>query len=93
MLNDTESKVAGLQEHLKTEKKLHVDAESSVSALQESVSTAAENLKSVKTSDEEEKTALLKHAEEAENRLKPITDELSSLKRYITDMTQAIFGK
>jgi hypothetical protein len=36
---------------------------------------------------------LLKRAKEAENRLKPITDELSGLKRYITDMTQAIFGK
>jgi hypothetical protein len=85
--------VAGLQEQLKAEKKLCIDAESSVAALQESVSTAAENLKSVKTSHEEEKTALLKRAEEAENRLKPITDELSGLKRYITDMTQAIFGK
>jgi hypothetical protein len=47
----------------------------------------------VKASHEEEKAVLLKRAEEAENWLKPITNELSGLKRYIIDMTQAIFGK
>ena len=38
-----------------------------------------------------EKTTLLKRAEDAENALKPATEELSSLKRQIDAMTSAIF--
>jgi hypothetical protein len=41
----------------------------------------------------EEKAALLKRAEDAEAALKPVTEELSGLKRQINSMTAAIFGK
>ncbi|KAM3295654.1 hypothetical protein ACQJBY_038134 [Aegilops geniculata] len=41
---------------------------------------------------EAEKSTLLKRAENAENALKPVTEELSSLKRQINAMTSAIFG-
>ena len=82
-----------MQEQLKAEKKLLADAESAAASLEESSSTVAEKLIALTASHEKERTLLLKHAEEAKNRLKPITDEVNCFKRYITNMTQAIFGK
>ena len=41
---------------------------------------------------ETEKATLLMRADNAENALKPATEELSSLKRQIDAMTSAIFG-
>jgi hypothetical protein len=75
------------------EHRLRDKAESSSSYLQESIAIAKDNLQSMKTAYEEEKTILLKHAEEAEGKLEPVTQELSTLKRHITNMTVAIFGK
>ena len=46
-----------------------------------------------RTAWEADKTALLKKAEEAENKLKPVRDELAGLKQHIIHMTTAIFGK
>ena len=46
-----------------------------------------------KKSLEEEKATLQKCAEDADGQLKPVTEELSGLKRHIAQMTQAIFGK
>ena len=40
-----------------------------------------------------EKATLMKRAEDAEAALKPMTEELSGLKRHINHMTAAIFGK
>ena len=40
-----------------------------------------------------EQAAILKWAEQAEEKLKPAVQELSGLKRHISNMTQAIFGK
>ena len=42
---------------------------------------------------ETEKTTLLKRAEDAEAALKPVAEDLTSLKRQINAMTSAIFGK
>ena len=41
----------------------------------------------------DEKTALINRAEKAEAALEEITGELSSLKRHISQMVSAIFGK
>ena len=40
-----------------------------------------------------EKSALTKRAEDAEAALKPVVDELTSIKRHVHAMTTAIFGK
>ena len=40
-----------------------------------------------------EKSALIKRAEDAEAALKPVTDEVTSIKRHVHAMTIAIFGK
>ena len=42
---------------------------------------------------ESEKTALVKRADDAESRLKTVSDELQTLKNHISRMTSAIFGK
>jgi hypothetical protein len=42
---------------------------------------------------ETKKAALLKRAGDAEAALKPVTEELSGLKRHVNQMTAAIFGK
>ena len=82
-----------MQEQLKAEKKLRADAESAAASLEESASTTAEKLRALMASHEKERTLLSKHAEEAENKLKPLFDELAKLKRHLNHMTQAIFGK
>lgn len=46
-----------------------------------------------RTAWEIEKAALVKRAEAAENQLKPVAEELSGLKRHITQISAAIFGK
>lgn len=68
-------------------------AESSFSKSQQSLLIAEDNLQNMKAAFKEEKAALLKRAEEAEAKLEPVTEELSALKRHITNMTVAIFGK
>ena len=40
-----------------------------------------------------EQNAALKRAEKAEARLATVQQELSGLKRHISNMTQAVFGK
>ena len=42
---------------------------------------------------EAEKAVLTKRADNAENRLKTVSDELQTLKNHISIMTSAIFGK
>ena len=42
---------------------------------------------------ETEKSALIKRFEKAEAALKPVVDELTSVKRQIHAMTAAVFGK
>ena len=54
--------------------------------------TRAELIAYQKTA-ESEKTALVKRADDAESRLKTVSDELQTLKNHISRMTSAIFGK
>jgi hypothetical protein len=42
---------------------------------------------------ETEKSALIERAEKAETALKPVVDELTSVKRQVHAMTAAVFGK
>jgi hypothetical protein len=71
MLNDAESKQSAYNSGSILRKKMREKAKSSASSSQKSVLIASENMNSLKAFHEEEKTAVLKHAEEAENQLKP----------------------
>ena len=61
-------------------------------ALTELEKTRAE-LAAYQKTVEAEKTILTKRADDAESRLKVVSDELQSLKQHISRMTSAIFGK
>ena len=50
-------------------------------------------LESYKKSAETSQAALTKHAEDAKGHLKMVTEELTGLKRHISRMTEAVFGK
>jgi hypothetical protein len=78
---------------LKAKKKLRTDAESAVTDLEQAAASAAKKLKSLTAEHDKERAALLKRAENAEGRLKPVTEELLGHKRHIYQMTHAIFGK
>ena len=52
-----------------------------------------ENFKNERLGWDAEKTTLLKKAEDADVALKPVAEELTSLKQKINAMTAAIFGK
>ena len=61
-------------------------------AMAELEKTHAELVAYQKTA-EAEKAVLTKRADDAEGRLKVVSDELQSLKQHISRMTSAIFGK
>ena len=61
-------------------------------AVSELEKTRAE-LTAYRKTAESEKTALTKRADDAESRLKTVSDELHTLKNHISRMTSAIFGK
>ena len=52
-----------------------------------------ENFKKERADWEIEKSTLQKKADDAESALKPVTEELTGLKRRINAMTTAVFGK
>lgn len=92
MLNQAESSVAGLQKYLNKKRKLREKAEKLSSDFHKSLLSAQDTLENAKTAFEEEKAALFKHAEKAEEALGPVTEELAMLKDQIKDMCIAIFG-
>jgi hypothetical protein len=93
MLNQAESLVVGLKKQVPTEKELREKAKKLSSDFEESLISCTDKLEKAKTSFADEKAALLKHAEEAESKLEPITQELQTLKSHIQQMCIAIFGK
>ena len=59
----------------------------------EQLEKAKADFETKNTALETEKAALNKCAEAAEGQLQPVAEELVGLKRHVTQMTQAIFGK
>ena len=90
---DERKKVIDLQENLKTQQaetsKAKEELDSALSAMEQ----LKENFKKKRADWATEKSALIKRAEDAEAALKPVTDELTSIKRHVHAMTTAIFGK
>ena len=80
-INQQISQIADLQENLKSQQ-----AETTMEQLKEW-------FKSERANWDTEKAGLLKRAEDAESALKPVTEELTGLKRQVNAMTSAIFGK
>ena len=92
-LKAKESQVIDLQENLKTQQAETSKAKEELASALSTMEQLKDNFKKKRADWATEKSALIKRAEDAEAALKPVTDELTSIKRHVHAMTTAIFGK
>ena len=92
-LKTKESQVADLQENLKTQQAETSKPKEELATALSAMEQLKEGFKKERADWATEKSALIKRAEDAEAALKPVTDELTSIKRHVHAMTTAIFGK
>ena len=91
-LSKKDSQITDLQGNIKSQVDETCKVKSELTTALTTMEQLKEFFKGEREAWETEKAALLKRAEDAENALKPATEELSSLKRQIDAMTSAIFG-
>ena len=92
-LNKRENQIADLQENLKCQQAETSKAKEELTSALSAMEQLKENFKKKRADWATEKSALIKRAEDAEAALKPVADELTSIKRHVHAMTTAIFGK
>ena len=92
-MNKRESQIADLQENLKSQ-------QAETSKVKEKLTRALSVMEQLKEGFNKEradwateKSALTQRAENAEAALKPVVDELTSIKRQVHAMTVVVFGK
>jgi hypothetical protein len=78
-----ESNMASLKKNLEIEQDECAKAESNLKSSLEDIGKIKANFDVERAAWETEKATLLKRAEDAENQLKPVTEELSGLKNHI----------
>ena len=88
-----EDRIADLQEALKTQQAETDKAKEELTSALSTAEQLKEGFKKKRADWATEKSALIKQAEDAEAALKPLADELTSIKRHVHAMTTAIFGK
>ena len=87
-----ESQIVDLRHNISNQQSVTSKAQTELKTTLEGMEKLKKDFKADRSSRDTEKAALLKRAEEAEVALKPMTEELSGLKRQIKNMTVAIFG-
>ena len=92
-LKTKDNQVADLQENLKSQQAETSKAKEELTNALRSMEQLKEAFKKERADWATEKSALIKRAEDAEAALKPVVDELTSIKRHVHAMTTAIFGK
>ena len=92
-LKTKENQVADLQENLKSQQTETSKAKEELTSALSVMEQLKEDFKKERADWATEKAALTKRVENAEAALKPVVDELSSLKRQVRDITAASFGK
>ena len=92
-INQQVSQIADLQENLKSQQAETTKARDELKTALTTMEQLKEWFKSERANWDTEKAGLLKRAEDAESALKPVTKELTGLKRQVNAMTSAIFGK
>ena len=92
-INQQVSQIADLQENLKSQQAETTKARDELKTALTTMEQLKEWSKSERANWDTEKAGLLKRAEHAESALKPVTEELTGLKRQVNAMTSAIFGK
>ena len=92
-INQQISQIADLRADLETQQIESSKAKDELKTALTTMEQLKEWFKSEQANWDTEKAGLLKQAEDAESALKPVTEELTGLKRQINAMTSAIFGK
>ena len=92
-LSKKESQTADLQENIKTQQAEASKAKEELTRDLGAMEKLKEGFNKERADWETEKSALIKRAEKAEAALKPVVDELTSVKRQVHAMTAAVFGK
>ena len=92
-LNTKETQIADLQENLKSQQTETSKAKEELTSALSVMEQLKKDFKKERADWATEKSALTKRAEDAEAALKPVVDELTSIKRHVHAMTAAIFGK
>ena len=85
--------MAELQDTLKFQQTVASKAKDELKTPLAAMEQLKEWFKTERVNWETKKKALLKRAEDAKSALKPVTEELSGLKRQVNAMTSAVFGK
>ena len=92
-LKKKESQLADLQENIKSQQAEASKAKDELTSTLSSMEKLKEDFKNERAKRDADKAILVKWAEDAETALKPMTEELTGLKRQINAMTSAVFGK
>ena len=92
-INQQVSQIADLQENLKSQQAEATKAKDELKTALTTMEQLKQWFKSEQAKWDTEKAGLLKRAEDADSALKPVTEELTGLKRLVNAMTSAIFGK
>ena len=92
-INQQVSQIADLQENLKSQQAETTKAKDELKTALTTMEQLKEWFKSEQANWDTEKAGLLKQAEDAKSALKPVTEELTGLKRQVNAMTSSIFGK
>ena len=92
-LSNKDSQIADLQENIKSQQAETSKDKDELKGALTAMEQLKDGFKSERADWETEKAALLNRAEDAEAALKPVAEELTSLKHQINAMTSAIFGK
>ena len=88
-----EDRITNLQETLKTQQAETDKAREEITSALSITEQLKEGFKKERADWATEKATLIKRAENAEAALKPVVDELTTVKRQVHSMTAAIFSK
>ena len=92
-LSKRENQTADLQENLKSQQAETSKAKEELTSALSAMEKLKEGFNKERADWTTEKSALAQRAEKAEAALKPVVDELTSVKRQVHAMTAAVFGR
>ena len=92
-IKNKDSQIADLQENIKSQQAETSKAKEELTSALSAMEQLKDGFQSERAKLDAERTTLIKWAEDAEAALKPMVDELTSIKRHVHAMTAAIFGK
>ena len=89
----TESVVADLKKNLAEQQDAHFELETKFRLLQADLEKMKADQKKFEKKAKADQAAILKRAKQAEEKLEAAQQELAGLKKHVSNMTVAMFGK